>query len=155
MTNEEKELLVAYLIDAGEIDGDSVDIEDQFLDWYHAREQTVSGESYYKALLEAGRIRKRAFQIAGAVRWVEGDPEPGGPPDVLALGQEQGVCDHGAPCGCYAEGYAAGMSNARDNRQGAPLEVIARLRYVLDRFEEGSEQPQGLRSRPARGVMHP
>ena len=36
MTNEEKELLVAYLIDAGEIDGDSVDIEDQFLDWSHS-----------------------------------------------------------------------------------------------------------------------
>ena len=30
MTNEERELLIAYLIDAGEIDGDSVDIEDQF-----------------------------------------------------------------------------------------------------------------------------
>ena len=33
MTNEEKELLVAYLIDAGDIDPDG-DVEVQFMDWY-------------------------------------------------------------------------------------------------------------------------
>ena len=37
MTNEEKELLIAYLIDAGELDP-SGDLEDQFMDWYRVRE---------------------------------------------------------------------------------------------------------------------
>ena len=37
MTNEEKDLLIAYLIDTGEIDPDS-DVEAQFLDWYRVRE---------------------------------------------------------------------------------------------------------------------
>ena len=40
MTNEEKELLIAYLIDAGELDP-SGDLEDQFMDWYRVREGMV------------------------------------------------------------------------------------------------------------------
>ena len=34
MTDEEKELLIAYLVDAGEIFPDlDIDVETQFLDW--------------------------------------------------------------------------------------------------------------------------
>ena len=56
MTNEEKELLVAYLIDAGDIDPDG-DVEVQFMDWYQVREDMVPGETHYKAILEAARAR--------------------------------------------------------------------------------------------------
>ena len=33
MTNEEKDRLIAYLVDAGDIDPDG-DVEAQFMDWY-------------------------------------------------------------------------------------------------------------------------
>ena len=36
-------LLIAYLIDAGELDPEG-DLEEQFLDWYRVRGETVSGE---------------------------------------------------------------------------------------------------------------
>ena len=52
MTNEEKDLLIAYLADAGEIDPDG-DVEAQFLDWYQVREGVVPGETHYKAILDA------------------------------------------------------------------------------------------------------
>ena len=63
MTNEEKGLLLAYMVDAGEIDPDG-DLEEQFQDWYQVREETVSGETHYKALLDAARVRKRSFEAA-------------------------------------------------------------------------------------------
>ena len=47
MTQEEEELLIAYLVDPGELDPDG-DVEAQFLDWYRVREETVSGETHYK-----------------------------------------------------------------------------------------------------------
>ena len=38
MTDEEKALLIEYLVDAGEIFPDlDVDVEDQFLGWYEVR----------------------------------------------------------------------------------------------------------------------
>ena len=37
MTNEEQELPIDYLVDAGELDPDG-DVETQFMDWYHVRE---------------------------------------------------------------------------------------------------------------------
>ena len=52
MTNEEKDLLIAYLVDAGEIDP-AGDVEAQFLEWHQVREQVVSGEAHYRAA--AGR----------------------------------------------------------------------------------------------------
>ena len=61
MTNEEKDLLIAYLIDVGELDPNG-DLEAQFLDWYQVRQGQVSGEVHYKAVLEAARIRERAFE---------------------------------------------------------------------------------------------
>ena len=61
MTNEEKDLLIAYLVDSGEIDPDG-DVEAQFLDWYRNREGVVPGETHYKAILEAARDRKRSFE---------------------------------------------------------------------------------------------
>ena len=45
MTNEEKTLLISYLIDAGEMDP-AGDVEAQFLDWYQVREGQVSGETH-------------------------------------------------------------------------------------------------------------
>ena len=60
MTNEEKDRLIAYLVDAGEIDPEG-DVEAQLLEWRQVHEQVVSGEVHYKAILEAARIRKRSF----------------------------------------------------------------------------------------------
>ena len=61
MTNEEKDLLIAYLVDSGEFDPDG-DVEAQFLDWYQVREGQVSGETHYKAILQAARVRTRSFE---------------------------------------------------------------------------------------------
>ena len=61
MTNEEKDLLIAYLIDTGDIDSDG-DVAGQFLDWYQVREGVGSGETHYKAVLEAARVRARSFE---------------------------------------------------------------------------------------------
>ena len=60
MTNEEKAFLVEYLVDAGDIDPDG-DVEAQFMKWYQVREEPLSGEIHYKAVLEAARVRKRSF----------------------------------------------------------------------------------------------
>ena len=61
MTNEEEGLLIACLVDAGEIGRDDGDGEDQFLAWYDVRQGVVSGEAHYKAVMEAARVRKRSF----------------------------------------------------------------------------------------------
>ena len=77
MTNEEQELLIEYLVDAGEIFPDlDVDVEDQFLDWYEVRQGVVSGETHYKAILDAARVRKRSLKSG-----LEGAPFP--PPGRL------------------------------------------------------------------------
>ena len=85
MTNEEQELLIAYLAEAGEIDPDG-DAEAQFLDWYRVREGVVSREVHYKAVLEAARARKRSFEegrraglAEGAARlgWDQQETAPG------------------------------------------------------------------------------
>ena len=51
MTNEEKDLLIAYLVDSGELDPDG-DVEAEFLEWRQCSEGAVSGEVHYKAILE-------------------------------------------------------------------------------------------------------
>ena len=56
MTQEEEGLLIAYLVDAGELDPDG-DVEAQFLDWYQVREGVVPGEVHYKAILGGARVR--------------------------------------------------------------------------------------------------
>ena len=61
MTQEEEEPLIAYLVDAGEIDPEG-DVEAQFMEWYQVREETVSGEVHYKAVLDAARVRARSFE---------------------------------------------------------------------------------------------
>ena len=117
MTNEEKDLLIAYLVDTGDIDPDG-DVEAQFLEWYQVRDQVVSGEAHYKAVLEAAGYGSGATPVATgpAVASVGMNgprplgPTPWAPPDMLALRQDQPVCDHGTPCGCYVESYAAGRS---------------------------------------------
>ena len=57
MTNEERDLLIAYLADAGELDPKG-GVEAQFQDWYQVREGQVSGEVFYKAVLDAARIKQ-------------------------------------------------------------------------------------------------
>ena len=71
MTNVEKDLLIAYLVDAGDIDPDG-DVEGQFLDWYRVREGVVPGEVHYKAILDAARIMKRAFEEGRRTGLAEG-----------------------------------------------------------------------------------
>ena len=71
MTNEEKTLLIAYLVDAGEFDSEG-DLEAQFRDWYHVWEGQVSGEVHYKAILEVARVRKRRFEEGRMVGLSEG-----------------------------------------------------------------------------------
>ena len=137
MTNEEYDLLIAYLVDAGDIDPDGY-VEAQFLEWYQVRDQVVSGEAHYKAVLDAARIRKRSYQrgnrTGGSVRWQKGEPAPGDPSDLLALCQEQQVCDHDTPCGCYAEGYAVGMAEAESQHHHDNQENLEALRRVIDSF---------------------
>ena len=58
-------------IDAGELDPDG-DVEAQFLDWYQVREEAVPGEVHYKAILDAARVRKRAFEEGRRADLVEG-----------------------------------------------------------------------------------
>ena len=55
--------MVEYLVDAGEQDPDG-DVEAQFMDWYQVREEeeTVPGETHYKALLQAARVMARSFE---------------------------------------------------------------------------------------------
>ena len=127
MTDEEKALLIEYLVDAGEIFPDlDVDVETQFLDWYEVRQGVVSWETHYKAILQAARVRKRSLE-----RGLEGMPSP--PPD------RQGVCDHDTPCGCYAEGHAAGLAEVYAQRRNNPLEDLAGVRKVLDHVNESAE----------------
>ena len=103
-----------------------VDVEDQFLDWYEVRQGVVSGETHYKAILQAARVRKRSLECG-----LEGMPYP--PSD------RQGVCDHGTPCGCYAEGHAAGLAEGYAKRRNDPLGDLAGVRRVLDHVNELAE----------------
>jgi hypothetical protein len=148
MTNEEKDLLIAYLVDAGEIDPDG-DMEAQFLEWYQVREQDVSGEAHYKAILDAAWVRERSYQrgyrTGGSIRWHEGEPRPGNPPDVLSLLQDQRVCDHDTPCGCYVEGYAAGIAEATARRRASALAEIEKLHRVLDHVNQAAAEAAGIR----------
>ena len=72
----------------------------------------MSGEAHYKAILAAARVRQRSLE-----RGIEGTPSP--------LLDPQGVCDHGPPCGCYAEGYAAGLAEGYAKRRNDPLGDLA------------------------------
>ena len=51
----------------------------------------------------------------------------------------QGVCDHDTPCGCYAEGRAAGLAEGYAKRRNNPLEDLAGVRRVLDHVNELAE----------------
>ena len=85
MTNEEKDLLIAYPIDTGDIDPDG-DVAGQFLDWYQVREGVGSGETHYKAVLEAARVRARSFE---ELRGGSDVPAPGGTTPVLDSASEE------------------------------------------------------------------
>ena len=83
MTNEEKDLLITDLVDAGEVDPED-NVEAQFLDWYQVRGSVVFGEVHYKAVLDAARVR--AFEkgpraglseAAAKLGWDGWQPSPG------------------------------------------------------------------------------
>ena len=136
MPNEEKDLLIAYLVDAGELDPGS-DVEEQFLDWYQVRQDRVSGEVHYKAVLDAARIRKqsfkRGFRLGATLRW-NSDREPVGHPSK-ELTIRQRSCDHGNPCFCFVEGYAANLGQGHAEGHEGGLELASRIRQTLDDFE--------------------
>ena len=73
------------------------------------------------------RQRLPATWLAGTVKWCEDDSQR-----VVS----HSSCDHDDPCGCYAEGHAAGAVQGREERRAGTLELIARLREILDDFEE-------------------
>ena len=58
MTNEEKELLVAYLVDSGKQDPDG-DVEAQFQDWYQVREKRYQGRRTTRRSRTSGGLSKR------------------------------------------------------------------------------------------------
>ena len=93
MTNEEKDLLIAYLVDAGELDQDR-DVESQFLGWYRVREDQVSGKTHYKTLPQAARVRARSFE--------EGSPAGPGrghcPAGLRPVGDQPGPSPLYGPC---------------------------------------------------------
>ena len=86
MTNEEKDRLIAYLVDAGEIDPEG-DVEAQFLEWRQVHEQVVSGEVHYKAILEAAALVSEDMSTlipdsTACCTWSPNQvvfPHPGGP----------------------------------------------------------------------------
>ena len=136
MTDEEKALLIEYLIDAGEIFADlDIDVEDQFLEWYEVRQGVVSGETHYKAILDAARVRKRSLERA-----LEGAQPP--------MSDLQGVCDHGTPCGCYAEGHAAGLAGGYAKRRNDPLEDLA---WVPGSWTTSTSRRGGIMAAPRLG----
>ena len=55
MTQAEQALLIAYLVDAGELDPEG-DLEEQFLDWRQVRWETVSGETHYQGVPRASSM---------------------------------------------------------------------------------------------------
>ena len=42
------------------------------MDWYRVREQTVSGETHYKTILDAARVRKKSYEEGRRVGLAEG-----------------------------------------------------------------------------------
>ena len=95
----------------------------------------VSGETRYKAILEVARVRKRSFgrgaRLADVVRSV-GEDMPG---------DDWGFCDHDTPCGCYAEGYAAGRA---ERHEKTPVD-FSRLRRVLNHVCRVAEEAGGIK----------
>ena len=82
MTNEEKDLLIAYLVDTGDIDPDG-DVEAQFLEWYQVRDQVVR-RGPLQGRPRGCRVRERSYprgyRTGGSVRWDEWAPPPGPAP---------------------------------------------------------------------------
>jgi hypothetical protein len=81
----------------------------------------------------------------GVAQWCEGDPPQSDVPDLLALRQEQKVCDHDTPRGCYVEGYAAGIAEATARRRASALAEIEKLHRVLDHVNQAAAEAAGIR----------
>ena len=52
-------------------------MEAQFQDWYRVREGVVSGETHYKAILDAARAWKRSFEEGHRAGLAEGAAKMG------------------------------------------------------------------------------
>ena len=134
MTNDEKDLLIAYLVDAGEIDPDG-DVEAEFLDWRRVREGVVSGEIHYKAILEAARVRKRSFErgtrLADVVRSVTEDMPSDG----------RGVLRPRHSLRLLRRGVRSGPM---ERHERTPVD-FSRLRRLLDHVYRAAEEAGGIR----------
>ena len=121
MTNEEKDRLIAYLVDAGEIDPEG-DVEAQFLEWRKVHEQVVSGEVHYKAILEAApdtEAELRPRLPSRLCRHVGADDCRQARPDDDSLDHPRpfhGVSDMPAPVGSHSPGPIDQVSD----RSGTP-----------------------------------
>ena len=110
MTQAEQALLIDYLVDAGELDPEG-DLEEQFLDWRQVREETVSGETHYKVVLDAARIKARSFEEGR--RAGRGRGEAGLGP----VGEQPGLSPLHRPC---PPGGGLTSRTPRKNRRGGP-----------------------------------
>ena len=52
---------------------------------------------------------------------------------------------HATPCGCYVEGYAAGIAEATAKRQSGALAAIDKLQRVLDHVNQAAAESAGSR----------
>ena len=81
----------------------------------------------------------------GVAQWCEGDPPQSDGPSLPVLRQEQPVCDHATPCGCYVEGYAVGIAEATAKRQAGALAEIEKLQRGLDHVKQAAAEAAGTR----------
>ena len=70
MTAEEHALLLEYLVELGQLDPETTPAEQafDFEVWYSQRHGQVSGEVYYKHILDGAKAWKRA-EKAGPASW--------------------------------------------------------------------------------------
>ena len=87
------------------------DFHAYFAPLFGRRETREHSGHYLQALLVQSGERRNAENLSETVPGsARGMLQLDTPSDRLAVGQE--VCDHGDLCGCYAEGYAAGLAEA-------------------------------------------
>ena len=69
----------------------------------------------------------------------------GGP---LSLTEEQGICDHDKTCGCYLEGYTAGMAQANTGRPSVIGATFAGIEHLLNTIDQrGQDIPCGCHAK--------
>ena len=64
MTREEMDLLITYMLATGDLDPDPAVNDGQFWEWYDSLRSDgsqVDGEGHYKAVLQAARMYRKAY----------------------------------------------------------------------------------------------